>query len=542
MNHQYSDKILRAQGLTSSDISTAQEENVKRMLLSVYHRYWDLSLEARAIILDGLIITVGEETSAARHYQAYHEGFAYVAHKLFPAAQQNAQEEFALALLKAYLDTANVYECQFLLAGILAASNSASHHTVGGKLASLLEHLGPAYVKLAQAIHSHPDTPEQLKSDLSHVKGMANPPYRWDLMCWIETVVPRTLRERIVHVGDLLGSASYHLAVEITMKSGEKRVLLLLRKHAKEEAAKGFAHLKRALDHCQHQQIQHSRETYKSIISEAEQASHAELSQEIGDLQNQKAHGLYATKPKIKVEVGKLSYRVHFTVCNTIESGSHYRVLSLMKGIEFNQLPKTTAKDYAIRKAIAMAVLEQELGLILSGREFDCDRHGGQLKVDVQEQRIYLGLYDFGEMCLELPTPQEIHLMAALVNELPAVVEKGSGEINNLFQRHIVQARHRNEPHRYLMRANKALLALQDFQQWLDFKELKEVILRARARMHPEICKALEKGALQQMNKYERFSLYLANGLSFFRRDMDESDDDTEQSDETHASKILRLD
>ena len=136
-------------------------------------------------------------------------------------------------------------------------------------------------------------------------------------------------------------------------------------------------------------------------------------------------------------------YNVTFEACQSLESGPGFRRLSLMQGIEFNDLPRVCANDQEVCRAVAIAVVEKELGLILSGHQFDCDRHGNQLRVDSQGSDIHLGLYDFGEMSLMPLTSEELYSLARLVRELPEVLKKG-GSVDALFQKDIQQAINNN--------------------------------------------------------------------------------------------------
>ena len=489
-------------------INNPDKKTIALLLKQFYQHFWELNLEARAVVLDSLMITVKDEVSEASHKVSYLEGFNFAAEQLFPNALPNSREALALALLTAYLETADHNERQFLLAGLLVSNNESQGQSasLGRKVALLCEHLGPAYVKLAQAVHSHPDTSEDIKLDLAHVKGRANPPYRWHLWQLINQVVPKAERDTIAQVGALLGSASYNLALEITRIGGEKDVLLLLREHAAEDAAKGFAHLARALTACHHPKLMPSRTAFMSMIEEAEAMSHAELDHVTGKKQHEMAQKRYKGK-QMKVTVDETTYCVNFSVCYLLENGPGYRFLSRVLGTEFNDLPNVTRHDKAIRKAVAKAVLEKELRLIFSGKAFDCDRHGNQLRVTVQGTDISLGLYDFGEMSLRALTEEEVVSLAALVYELPQAIKYGNS-IEAIFQRHIQAMMIKNQPHHHLMRINKALLALQDFKKELTTDDLKAILQKIRLKLHPKISAALKDGAYETMSYWERGSVF----------------------------------
>ena len=506
MVHPKKADILRLLGL---ETSTVDREICSFAFTGLYQRYWDLKLKERALVLDSLIISVEKEASQDSHQKAYLEGFYYVAKKLFPQSEHHEREEFALALLTTYLQEADTQERQFLLATLLVVNNDleGTQTSLGRKLALLCEHMGPAYIKLAQAIHSHPDTPADVKQDLAHVKGRANPPYRWDIWRLINQVLSPVQRDKMVHLGGLLGSASYNLALEVTTAEKEEQVLLLLRDKAREEAEKGFAHLRRTILACPHPVIEHNRASFLHVIDAAQKMSDAELSHQVGDKQHEMATVLYRDNT-ILVKVGCSGYQIIFEVTQSLESGEGYRRLTRMHGTEFNDLPQKTVAQRNIRKAIALAVMEKELSLIFSGYPFDCDRHGSQLRVTIRGHQITLGLYDFGEMSLEPLTEEELCSLAALLYELPQTMKQGDS-VHALFQKHIDKTIASGCSSHHLTCTHKALLALQDFQKELKHEEIKSLFYKIRNRLHPQLAQALARGSYSQMSYLDRSYLLL---------------------------------
>lgn len=358
---------------------------------------------------------------------AYQEAFSYVAHKLFPHAETDREENFAYALLKTYLETADKYIRSHLLAGMLVATNqsngSGQSPSAGKKLAMLCEHMGPAYVKLAQAVHSHPNTPEHIRRDLDHLKGRANPPHRWQLWRLLREVVSRDDRKMIRRVGALLGSASYNLALEVELENGQDVVLLMLRENAAKNAQEGFMHLQKTIESCPHIDMEPLRESILSIISEAKELSKIEMDRKLSEQQNQVAAKLYARSITVKIDDKPHTFTMN--PAHLIQSGEGYRFIERVYGTEFNELPNQTSEDKEIRRAIAKAVITVELINILRGDCFDSDRHGNQLR----HQNHQLGLYDFGEMSLQPPSEVELKQLAKVLSDVPIAAIKNNSFI-----------------------------------------------------------------------------------------------------------------
>lgn len=473
--------------LAPKDYSTKLDAAIR----TLYHSFWHRDLRERAVIIDHVLIPATTVISDKEIKKAYDFAFDYIAQKLFPEANQaGTDDEFAKNFVHTYLEQADKYTREFLLAGLLVTSNqseqSSNKISAGKKLSMLCSNMGPAYVKLAQAIHSHPNTPEHIRKDLEHLKGRANPPPRWQLWRMIREVLPDNKRQEITHVGKLLGSASYNLALHVQTNDGKECVLSLLRENAEEEAKKGFTHIKNTIMAASHPRIQAIRPAAVSIIEEAQALSQIEMDYQMSKQQYTQAVELYHNRA---MTVG--GYVINVFPAKLIHSGPGYRFIDLMQGKEFNELPSEHLDDKAAKKAIAQAVLFLELSNILSGDGFDSDRHGSQMRAIINKNTIELGLYDFGEMG-DPPSEDELQQLADVLHSIPKM-PLFNASIDNLFDRalstKIDELVEKKTSAHYLIRVRKALLALQDFQQVLTPQELIEVLIRVQktSAIHPKL-------------------------------------------------------
>ncbi|WP_454783355.1 AarF/UbiB family protein [Legionella sp. WA2022007384] len=497
--------------------------SVAMMLRTLYCQFWDRKLEERAVIIDHLLIPANAVKTAKEMDAAYEEAFLYVTQKLFPNIETDEDEAFAFVLLKAYLETANQYIRSHLLAGMLVATNevnrSGEKPSAGKKLALLCEHMGPAYIKLAQAVHSHPRTPEHIRRDLDHVKGRANPPPRWQLWRLIREVVSHEDQSDISRIGALLGSASYNLALEAELKDGQHVVLLMQRENAAKDAEQGFAHLEATIKACTHKKMESMRETVLSIIKEAEALSTVEMDKDLSEKQNQIASQKY--NRLVTVMGDGVMRTLTMKPAHLLKNGQGYRFIERFYGIEFNELPNLTKEDKATRKAIAKAVITVELVNILSGGCFDSDRHGNQLRYEHDK----LGLYDFGEMSLAPPTEVELRQLGDVLRSVPKTAIKNAlfgTSFDTLLSEHIEKARKAGEPTTYLMRVRKAFLALRDFQKELSNEELFGILksVNTSGLIHPKLQTQFSNCIrnLGYLNELYRDSKSAANGVSFFAK------------------------
>ena len=474
INHPKRDEIIEIMGYNKNDVLN-NKDNLKFFTSNLYLQFWDASLEERAVIFDHLLIPAQHTISDDEERKAYQQALAFVGKRLFPDANiKNSDDHFAMAILDSYLQTSNKYQRGILLSGMLVASNKQDKKvalTTGKKIATLCEHMGPAYVKLAQAIHSYPSTPASLRDDIAHVKGHANPPKRWELWRLLDLHVSEKDKANIKHVGRLLGSASYNLALEVTLQDGTEAVLILLRDHAAIDADKGFAHLTETINACQHPRMTTIREPMLSILSEAKTQSIIEMDPVASQKQFVLAQDYYRNE---RYHLTSEHYDFDIKPAQFISGSDGYRIITKLDGTEFNDLPSKSAEEIRLKKEVAKAIMKIELTNIFSGNQFDSDRHGNQMRVKVDGRKVQLGMYDFGEMALDKPSEKEIELFCHALNDLPSALREFrsfDAAFESILSKHINLEQTEANKH-YLMRIRKAILALHDFQKELTNAEL----------------------------------------------------------------------
>lgn len=525
----FGEQLLKLTGKHGSD-DDQSDNKIKPVVHSIYHAFWGLTLHERAAVMESFLIPPKKVLSDEAKKKAYLEGVTYVSGKLFPNKENDEDEHFADAFISSYLEAASQHVRPYLMAGLLVAANesqTAEKISVGKKLAMFCESMGPAYIKLAQAIHSHPRTPEALRCDLHHVKGKANPPSRWNLWILMENVLSELQRNEIKLVGRLLGSASYNLALEVTLNTGEEVVLLLLRENAARDAIQGFAHLQQSIQLCGHPRMLVIRDAGLSILKEAEKLSQIEMDHELSAKQAEIAATIYPRATTVKV-LGQ-RYQLKFVPAAIKSHGVGYRFMDRMYGDEYNNLSRESDFDRELIRYVAKEVLKVELINIFSGSHFDSDRHGNQMRVHVDQQThtITLGLYDFGEMSLEKPSAEEIQLLVNVIKDIPDEIVKTRAFdqcVDELIARQVDAALQSGISVTYLMRVRKAILALQDFQRELTNAEFLKILAKVSVsgNVHPLISAEL-KECVGQLKKLLTMSSIVESAAGLFKSSPDET-------------------
>lgn len=395
-NKQY--QILKG-NLLQDDLTSSQEASF--MAIMIYQIFWNHSLEERAVVLNHLMMPSSSIRSEQEAEQAYQQAFNFVCSILFQ--ESNNENKMSKAFLNSYLNVSNPFVKPYLLAAIISANKMTEgpNKNLATTLPKLAEAMGAAGVKSGQAAHSYPRTPQNLRDGLASLKSQSRLPYRWELWKLLKATVPDTLLQEIKLVKKLLGGASFYVAVEVEMKNDDTAVLRLLRSKAKEEAQYGFAHLKAALEDCQHPQIKSIYGDLAHLIHEAKAGAKIEIDHQFVGKQYEIAATIYQ-HPAQTVKIGHQIFHIKIRPVRLFSHGAGYQFISIAEGIEFNELKKEP-HNLALCQAIALVVCKTELANMLGDGPCDFDRHGAQARITCYELasgefEVLVTNYDFGEI------------------------------------------------------------------------------------------------------------------------------------------------
>jgi hypothetical protein len=246
------------------------------------------------------------------------------------------------------------------------------------------------------------------------------------------------------------------------------------------------------------------RETITSLIEQAQELSLIEMDQEKSAQQYAIASELY----QHVIEAG--GYSIHIHPSQLIKSGKGYRFIEQVYGQEFNDMVDMKNNSANINLA-AEAVTAIELLNILRGSYFDSDRHGNQLRIRFNHatKKVYIGLYDFGEMSLEKPDKSEMEQFASVLNAMDyRQIYKTS--FSTVFERQLSKGietlRKQGKPVKYLMHIRKGVLALQDFYKHVPADRLIKIFqsLAQTNEIHPVLLSPLS-ALLNRASYYNMF-------------------------------------
>lgn len=496
------------------------------MAKDLYDNYWNLPLAARAPIMDELLVPsrhrsyadtslLDEEAaepkpSKAKRGQepkqdtkrqknsdaAYAEAFTYVTHRLMPVDMKYGRQ--ARKFIEMYRSIMPESQRNLLLAVMLSVEKT-SHESggeqfgIGKRLAMILDMMGPAERKLGQAIHSHPQTPEDIRGDMERLKSQASPGTRWEAWEDLDRTVHPDYQSQIKRLGKFKGSASYFKSFDIERMDGTSGVIQFQRNNAPPQAREGFRLLEKFVGRLRTHDPESAEvcDVMSDMLEQARNMTGIETNADIGAKQVEHAQHLYNG---LTITVGQQTF-----TCSTASwraYGPEFRDQEKMPGVHFNDLPENTPQELAYKKSVAKAYMMLEFRNLLSGEAFDHDRHGAQLRVDPATNQ--LGLFDHGAIHAEVykhdgllakpyepqyaesddyvkalseggrieipkPTPAEKKLLAnTLFTALSKFMQDKTPLADTLYSE-VKRLRKAGAAPEHLVRVQRALLALNDF-------------------------------------------------------------------------------
>lgn len=469
------------------------KRRIEGQLIDFHKNFWAAPLEARALIMKEILTphtvsrqeltdekgaTLSVETARARRTE---DAFQYTLERVFPDSAPHA--EASRRWVSAYIEGMPDYSRQIALSALLVAGQKTveAQKGTGFAIASFLESMGPAETKAGQAAQGHPKTPDDIRTDLGRLKTHADEPTRWELFNLIDGAFPVGATCPIDTVGEVLGSASLYVAVDVQLKDGSTAVLSLLRPNALDRARFGFELMAKMVD--RFDQRSDSFRVMRELIGDARELADVETQPRFAEIQRERAGQVYnGTTVSVDGE------RVRFAVPAVTGVGDKYVLSVRAPGDHFIDLPAGEGK-----LRLAKAIMTVELNNILSGRPFDNDRHGGNCRIEGNT----VHHFDFGGMMLEDPAESDLRELGE------AVVAAGLGakSVDDFVSRYFEVLRDRQangeEVSPILKRAQKALLSIAEYSTGMSKEDLIDVLVSAAAHdLHPAVRGAVEDAVM----------------------------------------------
>jgi hypothetical protein len=444
----------------------------------------------------------------------------------------NNENQYARLIINEYLGVVELPERRLLATALFIATMQEEHsvkRTIGQKLNMVLSHMGPAGGKLLQAIHSHPQTPEDIKKDLASSKTLFDPPLRWELVEYIDKSGLLETSENnphpVTNIGKLVGSGSFGLTVFNTLSDQTKVADTFLREHAAIKAERELNLMSDAAT-----KIVTSKPELQPIINmveEAKRSARDETNMKLAENAN-----LIAVKSYNNTRVLVGEYDFTHGVTTLQKTGENFKRVTIADGEHFNDLPNSPYKT-----ALAKAMVAMQITLRLAGSNTDLDRHGGNIKI--KENTI--SHFDFGAMNVTPITKEDKVITGRILAKTLIAVLKG-GEFSKALLTNIQNAQVSDASRIYLNGLNKDFLALGDYLHIIDKNEL--INFMAKCLIAKTVDHQIKDAFKEELGF---FYSYLIMGLLQYKAEdadveifLDGDFTQLEQTKETLKNKVLR--
>jgi hypothetical protein len=454
----------------------------------IHQNFWNAPLALRSILIKEALVA---DSNPANPLAIYNLALD----KMLPGGQTDPVKAREINEIKsiiiAYVDSLDPTQRYLALSAMLVASERTTGQAdlnIGDALALFLENMGPAETKLGQCAESHPQVPADIRSSLKKLKFKAAEPYRFEVHDWLKQLNNQILdsyndglskegitdldehgRVYIKHVGDVLGSGSLFVAVEVMMSDGSTQVVSIRRRDAYERALYGFKTLEGMLSKLEPGKI---KETLSELLLSAKRKLATEVNCQISKDQYGKASELYnATVVDIDGE------QIPFSSTMVTAQGEAFYMMQKVEGKHFTEIADDSESVERVKK-ISMAVLTLELSNILNG-VFCNDRHGGNVKVQANNQINHI---DFKALSLDQWSQsgydQFAEILVKVVQDAASI--KNADDFVNKFLNLQSEIRERGEViEPFVSEVQKALLSASEYARQLSPQELQRVILSA---------------------------------------------------------------
>jgi len=455
--------------------------------LRIFKKEFDAAaLEQKAVIVNELLTS---------EYGDWNESFKTVSAKLFDGAGDLAAvgSDFLYNYINARPDS----EKKLYLAAMISAANNRQkssniyvdspytpeQRNLAKGLRLFLENSGPAGTKLAQAMSSYMEIPDFIRSEMQLAKSQANPPARWEIFSGPTSEIADKLLQ-YGPLGKRRGSASFFVTYDL----GDK-IVKILRPGAQIKAEKEFAVYQSMLGKLQKKY--ENITSFNRLVQNAADNVRVETDLDIGLKQYKDAKLLYPS------EVTADGTAFQLKVMDWEAKGTEWAILEKARGQDFKDLP------LPYKNSVAKAILTTELANMLSGKRFDSDRHGGQYKIDPENNVI--GVFDTGSMSVIEPTATDRQALGTVLARTMIGIRHNSN-VAAVFSQEIDRATKefyppdpKNEKRSippYLSEFQRGLLALNDFYKEMPAKDLMSCLANAlnngKHKIHPDIVKGVK--------------------------------------------------
>jgi hypothetical protein len=351
--------------------STMTEE-VHVVLLNAHREYHIWPLEIRASLVEVLLLRVTPNGSIPA------AGKNYCSRLLAEAA--GTYKDIVLKTFGVLIQAAPQH-WQFFYWSVLPAiipvkdqsgelDRDETLRSIAQGLMQFIYTLEPVGIRVNQLIHILPEADYIIRETFADAKRTPLRPERAEIIDGYAQKVPGAVRAQISHLGSVLGTGTYIVALEVQLCSGERAALLLFRDNVQPRARRGIRFLKSFA-----RQAENSGENSLGVIAKAthrivrlvERYLEAETNGEILAARLRTMNERYGNQ--YRIILGEV---ISTKVPKIRACGPEWILMDIVDGERLVDMPAGTARD----RALIMGIVQQ-LQNLLDGVRVCLDRHSG---------------------------------------------------------------------------------------------------------------------------------------------------------------------
>lgn len=387
----------------------------KEQLTILHQAFWSADLPARAYIMNRLL----------NSYSQNDEQKLNMVLDMYFDKKSEYYNDANLVITNVYKNLQD-YERNLILAALASAGQrDENDQTTGGQMVGqglrmFFQAKGSAFIKFGQLLSYLPQLDSDIRVELARLRDKANIPTRDELFRMMEQSLPKSVMEDVSHVGDILGAGSFYVTVRVVYK-GRECVLSVMRPYAHDLTESGLDMISRTIDDLV--KVDSKYKPLKNIVNQARESSMSELDIEQDFQKYKRAKTQYE---RISVDVNGTKYSPDVATWlsyGSVANGENaYKIMDEAAGKSLTS-DAWTEQD---RHELAVAYVTLELCLLLSGVQWDTDRHMGQQNFYNSSFRdVVIGIFDTGAQMNKAPNKKDKMMLGHLLYELAAGISNG---------------------------------------------------------------------------------------------------------------------
>lgn len=398
----------------------------KQDLTMLHENFWAANLEIRAYLMSRLL-------------DAYSGGDKQKSIDLAVDLFFDKNSEYykdAKTVVNSVYNNLEDYEQNLILAAITAASQRDENsqmtggETIGRGLKMFFAAKGAAFIKFGQLLSYMPMLDSDIRKELSTMRDQAKIPTRMELIDLIKASVPENEQKNISYVGKILGAGSFFVTVQIKYQ-GQDAVIALKRPYTDELTNSGMNLINNVIDDLAKKDSKYK--PLKNIANQAELSAESEIDIQKDYEKYQNAVKIYES---ISVETPSGVWQpdvAKWLAYGSTQNGENaYKIMEMAPG-ESLISDKMTEQE---KHDAAVAYVTLELSILLSGQQWDTDRHQGQQNFYNSDfKNFVIGIFDTGAQMDNEPSEFDKRMLGALLYSLVSAVKSGKSVSDVLMQK-----------------------------------------------------------------------------------------------------------